>query len=257
MLNNATVNKLHAMKLNEMAKCFIAIQENPEQYSGLGFPELIGIMVDAQYNKRTSNKLGRLINNAELELPNACLTDINYTSGRTLDQNLIRQLGTCEYIALKNDVIITGATGSGKTYLACALGIEALRQFVSVKYVCMADMLLECSIAWENKEYEKALRDYAKPKLLIIDEWLARNPDPNEINTIKQIVKARSKIGATIFCSQIRKEGWYQALGADTKAAESIVDQIVFNSYEINIEYSDPAKAVSMRKIYSNLKPLV
>ena len=121
----------------------------------------------------------------------------------------------------------------------------------------MADMLLECSIAWENKEYEKALRDYAKPKLLIIDEWLARNPDPNEINTIKQIVKARSKTGATIFCSQIRKEGWYQALGSDTKAAESIVDQIVFNSYEINIEYSDPAKAVSMRKIYSNLKPLV
>ena len=256
MLNNATVNKLQAMKLNEMAKCFIAIQENPENYSGLGFPELVGIMVDAQYNKRTSNKLGRMVKNAELELPNACLTDINYTSGRTLDPNQIRQLGTCDYIANKNNVIITGATGSGKTYLACALGIEALRQFVSVKYVRMPDVLLECSIAWENKEYEKAVRDYTKPKLLIIDEWLARTPDMNEINTIKQIVQARSKTGATIFCSQIRKEGWYQALRADKQAAESIMDLIVFNSYEINIEYSDPANAVSMRKIYSNLKPL-
>ena len=213
-------------------------------------------MVDAQYNKRTSNKLGRMVKNAELELPNACLTDINYTSGRTLDPNQIRQLGTCDYIANKNNVIITGATGSGKTYLACALGIEALRQFVSVKYVRMPDVLLECSIAWENKEYEKAVRDYTKPKLLIIDEWLARTPDMNEINTIKQIVQARSKTGATIFCSQIRKEGWYQALRADKQAAESIMDLIVFNSYEINIEYSDPANAVSMRKIYSNLKPL-
>ena len=141
-------------------------------------------------------------------------------------------------------------------YLACALAMEALKQYITVKYVRMADFLLECTVAWDEKRYDKVLQAYARPKLFIIDEWLDIELTKNDLHAIKELVHRRRRKSSTIFCSQILKERWYQALGGENTEAEAIIDRITYDGYDINIEYTDPANAVSMRKIYSNLKPV-
>lgn len=140
-----------------------------------------------------------------------------------------------------------------REYLACALAMEALKQYITVKYVRMADFLLECTVAWDEKRYDKVLQAYARPKLFIIDEWLDIELTKNDLHAIKELVHRRRRKLSTIFCSQILKEGWYQALGGENTEAEAIIDRITYDGYDINIEYTDPANAVSMRKIYSKM----
>ena len=134
--------------------------------------------------------------------------------------------------------------------------MEALKQYIAVKYVRLSDFLLECTIAWDEKRYDKVLQTYAKPRLLIIDEWLAMTLDANDLHAIKELIHRRRRKSSTIFCSQVLKEGWYEALGEANTEAEAILDRITYDGYDINIEYTDPTKAVSMRKIYNRLKPI-
>ena len=182
--------------------------------------------------------------------------NIDYHSGRNLNRHEIEQLATCEYIVDSLNIFITGAAGSGKTYLACAFAMEALKQYITVRYVRMSDFLLDCTMAWDEKRYDKVLHTYAKPKLLIIDEWLDIQPDEKERHTIKELIHRRRRRSSTIFCSQLHKDGWYEALGGENTEAEAILDRIAYDGYNINIEYTDPPKAISMRKLYSRLKPL-
>lgn len=114
----------------------------------------------------------------------------------------------------------------------------------------------DTDVAWDEKRYDKVLDSYAKPRLLIIDEWLAERPDSKDLHAIKELIHRRRRKSSTIFCSQILKEGWYHALGGEDTEAEAILDRITYDGYDINIEYTDPEKAVSMRKIYSRLKPI-
>ena len=116
--------------------------------------------------------------------------------------------------------------------------MEALKQYITVKYVRMADFLLECTVAWDEKRYDKVLQAYARPKLFIIDEWLDIELTKNDLHAIKELVHRRRRKSSTIFCSQILKEGWYQALGGENTEAEAIIDRITYDGYDINIEYT-------------------
>ena len=227
------------------------IQMNDPNMKEVSFEDRFGMLVDIEYNSRKSNRLKRLIRNADLEQVDACIAGIDYHSGRKLNKELINRLATCGYITEYRNIFITGATGSGKTYMACAFGMEACKQYMSVKYIRLPDLLIELATARENGTFLKVLGKYTKPSLLILDEWLLLKLTEKEARDLFELIHKRRKRASTIFCSQFREEEWYERLcGNDTPLADAIMDRISYDSYKINIESIDPKKDVSMREVY-------
>ena len=250
MLEETTINKLIEMRFTAMADAFRSYRTDPKMRE-LAPEDFFGMLVDAEYTSRKNNRLKRLIRNAELEQRTACIADIDYASGRKLNKTLIKSLATCEYITEGRNIFITGATGSGKTYLACAFGMEALKQYFSVKFVRLPDMLLALETAREEKNYPKVLSRFIRPALLIIDEWLLMKVRPEDVNYIFEVIHKRCGHGSLILCSQFREEGWYDRLGVkDSPLADAIMDRIKHTAYQINIVSKDPAKDISMRELY-------
>lgn len=250
MTNQSTIDKLVEMRLTSMSNAFTA-QMNDPKMKELTFEDRFGLMVDAEYNARKSNSLNRLIRNAGFDQPEAYIADINYTSGRKLNRALIERLASCEYITEHRNLFITGATGSGKTYLACAFGMEACKQRYKTKYVRLPDLLMELDMARSDGNYKRALTKYANPVLLIIDEWLLLKPTEAEQHDILELLHRRRRKSSTIFCSQYEPSGWYDQLGGDdSPLAEAILDRIKHDAYRINIIPVDPANYRSMREVY-------
>ncbi len=223
-----------------------------------------GMLVDIEYTSRKNNRLKRLIKNAGFDQPEANIMDINYTSGRKLNKELIKRLATCEYITEHRNLFITGATGCGKTYMACAFpkgclryGMEACKQYFNTKYVRLPDLLLDLEIARTEGNYRKVMARYANPLLLIVDEWLLLKPTETERKDIFELLHRRRKKSSTIFCSQYGFEEWYEQLGGDdSPLADAIIDRIAHDSYRINITSIDAEHDISMREVYGLDKTL-
>lgn len=241
MLDNNTVRKLHEMKLSAMAAAFQKqLQDN--SFADMSFEERFGLLADAEWTARKNNRLKRLIRSADYAFPNACLEDVEYHADRRLDKALIARLGTCGYIDEFHNIIILGATGSGKTYLANAFGMTANRNFYPVRYVRLPDLLGELAIARAEGTYRKVMKQYRQVKLLILDEWLLYPLKEPEARDLLEIAEGRCKKASTIFCSQFEVGGWHQKIGEPT-LADAICDRIVHDSYTIVIGGAD-----SMRK---------
>lgn len=250
MTNQATIDKLIEMRLTAMADAF-RLQETDSTMSETTFEDRFGLLVDAEYTHRKNNRLKRLIRNAAFDQPEASIADINYVSGRKLNKELINRLATCEYIIDYRNIFITGATGSGKSYLACAFGMEACKRYYSTRYVRLPDLLIDLKDARANGNYKKTMSKYATPVLLIIDEWLLLKPTSEERQDIFELLQQRRKKSSTIFCSQYTKEGWYEQLGGNSAPlTDAIMDRIVHDSYIINIVPIDPDRDISMREVY-------
>jgi DNA replication protein DnaC len=153
MTNQSTIDKLIEMRLTSMADAF-RIQEKDPSMKEMSFEDRFGLLVDTEYTNRKSNRLKRLIKNAEFDQPSASVVDIDYTSGRKLNKELIKRLASCEYIADYRNIFITGATGSGKSYMACAFGMEACKHYYNTKYVRLPDLLIDLRTARENGTYK-------------------------------------------------------------------------------------------------------
>lgn len=165
MTNQITVDKLLEMRLSAMSNAFL-IQLNDPQMQEVPFEDRFGMLVDAEYTNRKNNSLKRLIKGSAFDQPEAHIAAIDYTSGRKLNRALIERLATCEYIAEHRNIFITGATGSGKTYMACALGMEACKQRFKTKYIRLPDLLLDLEIGRTENNYRKVLMKYSNPRLL-------------------------------------------------------------------------------------------
>ena len=250
MTNESTINKLIEMRLTAMADAFRNQKDDPSMKE-VPFDDRFGMLVDIEYTSRKNNRLKRLIRKAEFEQPDASVAAIDYHSGRKLNKALIERMANCEYITEYRNIFITGATGSGKTYMACAFGMEACKQRYKTKYVRLPDLLLELDMARSEGIYKKVLAKYAKPVLLILDEWLLLKPTETEQHNILELLHQRRKISSTIFCSQYEPAGWYDQLGGnESPLAEAILDRIKHDAYKINIVPADASQYRSMREVY-------
>lgn len=256
MTNQSTIDKLIEMRLTTMADAF-RDQLNDLHYKDIPFEDRFGMMVDIEYSNRKNNRQKRLIHNAGFDQPDACIMDIDYTSGRKLNKTLITRLATCEYISEHRNLFITGAIGCGKTYMACAFGMEACKKYYNTKYVRLPDLLIDLEIARADGNYRKVMAKYANPLVLILDEWLLLKPTETEQKDIFELLHRRRKKSSTIFCSQYGFEEWYEQLGgADSPLADAIIDRIAHDSYRINITSIDPDHDISMREVYGLDKSL-
>jgi len=246
MTNEETIGKLAGMRLTAMANAFREQLKHPAAAS-LSFEERLGLLVDIEWTSRKNNRLKKLIQAAKFDQPQAHIADINYTAQRKLDPGLIVKLAECIYVEEKHNIIIMGATGSGKSYLSCAFGIEACKHFYSVRYIRLPELLTDLAIARGEATIKKLLNQYQKVNLLIIDEWMLVALRESEARDLLEIIHSRHKRASTIFCSQFAPAGWHAKIGEAT-LADAILDRIVYDSYPIEI-HGDKDEP-SMREIY-------
>ena len=232
MTNQSTIDKLIEMRLTSMADAFRSQLDDPK-LRDVPFDDRSGMLVDIEFSSRKNNRLKRLIRNATFDQPDASIMDINYTSGRKLNRELIKRLATCEYIAEHRNLFITGATGCGKTYMACAFGMEACKQYFNTRYVRLPDLLIDLEMARSDGSYKKTMAKYANPLVLILDEWLLLKPTETEQRDIFELLHRRRKKSSTIFCSQYEYSDWYEQL-SDGELREIQTANYISKLYPIN-----------------------
>ena len=234
MLSENTVFKLRKMKLGTMADEYTR-QMVDNRTPGMSFDERFGLIVDLEYSRRDNNRMARLVKNALFAERGACLENIDYSPDRKLDVDTIKILSSSTFIESKLNAYILGATGAGKTFLACALGVQACRDHYAVKYVCLQDMLGELALAREEGSFTKAFDAYKKVRLLIIDDWLMFDVGDAEALILYQLIEARKYVGPIIICSQIGPDSWHGRI-ENPVAADSICDRLVHSSYKLVVE---------------------
>ena len=237
MTNQSTIDKLIEMRLTTMADAFRNQLDDPK-FKEVPFEDRFGMLVDIEYSNRKNNRQKRLIRNAGFRYPNASVEAIEYHPDRNLDKGQMLEFSTCRYITDDHHIILKGASGNGKTYIACALGIAACRNFIKVRYIRLPDLLNELAIARGDGTLKRVINAYQKIDLLILDEFLLSPVSSEQTRELLEIIEARSIKGSVIFCTQFEPAGWYSRIGneCDATICEAIIDRIVHNSYQVMID---------------------
>jgi DNA replication protein DnaC len=245
MLHHPTLDKLQALRLTGMVKALSEQMHLPES-ADLSFEERLGLLVDRELTERSDRRLTARLRQAKLRL-SACLEDLNYRHPRGLEKSLMRTLASCQWVRERHNVLITGPTGIGKTWLACALGHQACREGYTALYLRLPRLLQELPIAKGDGRYPKLMASLAKTDLLILDDWgLAMLNDENRRDLL-DLLEDRHDRRATIVTSQLPVEHWHEAIGHPT-LADAILDRLIHNAYKITL------KGESMRKRHITVK---
>lgn len=242
MLTHPTLDKLHAMHLSGMARALEAQGHDTDSHQ-LEFDERFALLVEAEHLERTNRRLQTRLRQAKLRQAATC-EDIDYRTPRGLDKALIRRLATCQWIADKLNVLITGPTGVGKSFLACALAHQACREGHTVLYYRLPRLFAELAVAKADGRYPKLLNKLARTHLIVLDDWGLAALDDAQRKDLLEILDDRHQHRATLVTSQLPISKWHQLIGEPT-LADAILDRLVHNAYKINL------KGESMRKTAS------
>ena len=244
-MQSQTLTQLHQLKLGGMAAALQTQLEQVGTYEGLPFIERLGLLLEQENLQREQRKQQRLIRQARFKL-NACVQDIDYQHPRNLKKSQLAQLAQGDWINRSQNLLLTGPCGSGKTYLACALGHNACMQGYSVRYYRLSRLLLELTQTKADGTYHKKLQQLAKTQLLIIDDWGLETLKPAQRNDLMEIMDDRHGDTSTVVISQLPTDQWYAAIG-DNTLADAILDRLMHNAHRLLL------KGESMRKIMSDL----
>lgn len=231
MLNEPTMQKLMTLKLTAFAAAWAEQQKNPEM-NALSFDERLGLLVDAEHLARENARIGRCLREAKLRMSAACVEDIDYAPKRELDKSVVRQLANCRWVAEHQNVVITGMTGTGKTYVACALAQQACRKGYRAVYRRAPRLFEELTLAHADGSYARLLARLAKVEVLVIDDWGLAPPTDRERRDLLEIVEDRHGNRSTIITSQLPTAKWHDQLG-DPTIADAICDRILHNAHRL------------------------
>jgi len=240
VLTEQTVTRLRALRLDGMARAFEEQLTQPTA-SSLAFEERFGLLVDRELAWRDTRRLERLLKQAKLKYPDACIEDVDTRSARGLDARQMTSLAGADWIRAGHNVLITGATGLGKTWLACALGQSACRQGFSVFYTRFSRLLEELRIAHGDGSFGRRLQQLARCDLLILDDWGIAPIAQLERTDLLEVLDDRTTGKATLITSQLPVDNWYGYLN-DPTLADAILDRIIHGSHRIAL------KGESLRK---------
>jgi DNA replication protein DnaC len=231
MLNEPTLDKLKELKLVAMAAAWAEQQKTPEVHK-LSFDERLGLLVDAEWLHRENKRLERALKEAKLRIGNACVEDIDYSARRELDKSVVRQLATCRWVAEHQNVIVTGSTGTGKTFVACALAQQACRKGYRAIYRRASRLADELTLARADGTYGRLLARLARLDVLIIDDWGHAPMKEQERRDLVEILDDRYTVRSTIMTSQLPTTKWHDHIGDPTNA-DAICDRVLHNAHRI------------------------
>jgi DNA replication protein DnaC len=244
MLNEQTIEKLYHMKLNGMAEAFKEQTLQPD-LAELSFEERFAFLVDRQWTWKEDRRMKRLLSQAKLKI-NACIEDVDFRTPRGLQKSVILQLASCDWIKNAHNVIVTGPTGAGKTYLACALANRACRMGFSAFYIRIPKLFHELAMAKADGSYSKTMKKLTRSKVLVLDDLGLAPMSAQERRDLLEVVEDRHGLASTIVAAQLPIEHWHDNI-QDPTIADAVLDRLVHNAYKINL------KGESMRKLRSNL----
>jgi len=244
MLTYPTIEKLESLRLTGMAA---ALREQMEMdgLEQMGFEERLGLLIDRESSVRETRRLRSRLKKAKLR-QNACIEDIDFSQSRGLDRTLVMKLSDCQWIEKHHNLIITGPTGVGKSYLACAFGQKACREGFTTAYHRMSRLFEDLALAKGDGRYVKLLKALSKTDLLILDDYGLSRLNSEQCHDLLEILEDRYGLRSTLVTSQLPVKHWHEQIG-DPTLADAILDRLVHNAYKINL------KGGSMRKKKANL----
>ena len=233
MLEQPTLDKLKSLRLHGFAQAWTE-QSKSKKIREMDFDDRVGLLVDAEMLARENRRLTRNLQAAKLKLSNACIEDIDYKPERKLDKPIVRQLATCEWIKDSQNIVITGCTGVGKTYLACALAQQACRRGYKALYRRFSRLFDELTLARAEGSYVRLLERWAKIDVLLIDDWGLVPLKAAERRDLNEILEDRYGTRSTIITSQMPTSKWHDYIG-DPTTADAICDRILNNAHRLKL----------------------
>jgi len=233
MLKQPTIDKLHELRLFGMAKA-LEEQDGSPKYERLDFLDRLALLVDRESAERDSNRLRLRLKQAKLRLT-ATVEDVDFRHPRGLDKSLVLALAGCRWIREHHNVIITGPTGVGKSYLACALAHKACREGFRVLYLRAPRLFDDLALAKADGRYRRVLAAYARIDLLVIDDWGLASLTEEQRRDVLEILEDRHDLRSTLIASQLPIEKWHKVIG-DPTLGDAILDRLVHNAHKLTLK---------------------
>jgi DNA replication protein DnaC len=233
MLTEQTLDKMNAMKLSGMADA-LKQQLGSAEHVPLSFEERLGFLIDSEWTAREQRKLTKRLRSAKLRYA-ASLEDIDFKHPRALDRQQVLSLGNCGFVEHRQNLLISGPTGIGKSYLACAFVERACRRGYSGAYVRLPRLLQQLAVARGDGSYARILERLARLDLLAIDDWLLAPLRDSERRDLVEVVEDRSERASTLIASQLNSKDWHASIG-DPNLADAICDRLLHNAHRIELK---------------------